>query len=84
MSKITSRALPFIFPVSAVLIFWMDVGKYTPHIGISLLFLGIAYSLYNMMTQKKAVVASTINIYFILIIILAGVILFFLMIKSGV
>lgn len=84
MSKIFFNILPFIFPLLAIYIVWSDFGKITSVIVGSLLILGVLYSIYDMMLQKKAVVASIINIYFILLIFITGGIMLFLMVKSGV
>jgi hypothetical protein len=84
LNKLIFNILPFIFPVASILIFLIDIGRYTAYIGISILILGFIYTLYDIMIQKKAIVASTINIFLIPIICLVGVIFFFLMIKSGV
>jgi len=83
-SKMTFHMIPFVFPISAVLIFWMDMGRYTPYLAIAFLILGIVYSMLDIGLLKRAVVTSMINIYVTAFIIIAGGFIFFMMIKSGV
>lgn len=88
MSKIFFNILPFIFPLLAIYIIWSGgwsgIGKYTLTIAEWLIILGVVYSIYDILLQKKAVVASIINIFFIVLIVITGGILFYLMLKSGI
>ena len=84
MSKIFFNILPFIFPLLALYIVVFGMENYFCYRGNTINFRCIIEHFYDMMLQKKAVVASILNIYFILLIFITGGIMLFLMVKSGV
>lgn len=85
MKQIIFRVFPFVLPTLCILVFIKGIaGSSTPFVGISLLVLGFVYSIIDIILLKKSVVTSILSIYYIAIIFISGLVLFILMISSGV
>jgi hypothetical protein len=80
LSKVFLSCLQFLFPVLAILCLLTSLGgPYTIQISIGLLVIGFLFSIY-----EKLILWGLINLSLTIFIIFGAVIIFFVMVASGV